>query len=133
MIDQKQVFSSNLHDILVQKAIARTDLSKSTGIPYSTITNWLGRKTYPRTGALKKVADFLGCEPYELTTPHPPLKADGENVDEKANKNLRAFALADKIRKLNTADIDKIEQIVNKMLDVESSIKSAVSHDKINN
>ena len=131
MSSQKQVFSSNLLYIMHKKSITRTQLSDKTGIPYTTITNWIKCETYPRAKALNKLADYLQCEPYELISPKPSLESGDQSQQE--DKGLKILNLTAKMRKLSTNNIDKIGEIVDKMLDVESSIKSAVSNDKSNN
>lgn len=131
MLSQKQVFSSNLLYIMRKKSITRNQLSDQTGIPYSTITNWLKCKTYPRTKALNKLAGYLQCDPYELINPKPALESSDRSQQE--DKGLKILSITAKMRKLSTADIDKIGEIVDKMLTVESSIRNAVSDNKINN
>lgn len=131
MSSQKQVFSSNLLYIMHKKSITRTQLSDKTGIPYTTITNWIKCETYPRAKALNKLAAYLQCEPYELISPKPSLESSDQSQQE--DKGLKILDITAKMRKLSTSDVDKIGEIVNKMLDVESSIKSVISDDKVNN
>ena len=131
MLNQKQVFSSNLLYIMHKKSITRTQLSDQTGIPYTTLTNWIKCETYPREKALTKLAAYLHCKPYELISPKAALESSDQSQQE--DKGLKILSITAKMRKLSTADIDKIGEIVDKMLAVESSIKSAVSNDKINN
>ena len=131
MSSQKQIFSSNLLYIMHKKSITRNQLSDGTGIPYTTITNWIKCETYPRTKALNKLANYLQCEPYELISPKPSLESGDQSQQE--DKGLKILNITAKMRKLSTSDVAKIGEIVNKMLDVESSIKSAVSNDKTDN
>ena len=131
MSSQKQIFSSNLLYIMHKKSITRTQLSDKTGIPYTTITNWIKCETYPRTKALNKLAAYLQCEPYELISPNSALESSDQSQQEDAG--LKILDITAKMRKLSTSDVDKIGEIVDKMLDVEGAIKSAVSDDKVNN
>ena len=131
MLNQKQIFSSNLLYIMHKKSITRNQLSDGTGIPYTTITNWIKCETYPRMKALNKLADYLQCEPYELISPKPYLESSDQSQQE--DKGLKILNLTAKMRKLSTNNIDKLGEIVDKMLDVEGAIKSAVSDDKSNN
>ena len=131
MSSQKQIFSSNLLYIMHKKSITRNQLSDGTGIPYTTITNWIKCETYPRTKALNKLANYLQCEPYELISPKPSLESGDQSQQE--DKGLKILNITAKMRKLSTSDVDKIGEIVDKMLDVEGAIKSAVSNDKTDN
>lgn len=131
MLNQKQIFSSNLLYIMHKKSITRTQLSDGTGIPYTTIANWLKCETYPRAKALNKLAAYLQCEPYELISPNSALESSDQSQQEDAG--LKILDITAKMRKLSTSDVDKIGEIVDKMLDVEGAINSAVSNDKVNN
>ena len=131
MSSQKQIFSSNLLYIMHKKSITRNQLSDSTDIPYTTIANWLKCETYPRAKALNKLAAYLQCEPYELISPNSALESSDQSQQEDAG--LKILDITAKMRKLSTSDVDKICEIVDKMLDVEGAIKSAVSDDKSNN
>lgn len=131
MSSQKQIFSSNLLYIMHKKSITRNQLSDKTGIPYTTIANWLKCETYPRAKALNKLAAYLQCEPYELISPRPSLESGDQSQQEDAG--LKILDITAKMRKLSTNNIDKIGEIVDKMLDVEGAIKRAVSDDKSNN
>lgn len=131
MSSQKQIFSSNLLYIMHKKSITRTQLSDETGIPYTTITNWIKCETYPRTKALNKLANYLQCEPYELISPKPSLESSDQSQQEDAG--LKILDITAKMRRLSTSDVDEIGEIVDKMLDVEGAIKRAVSNDKSNN
>ena len=87
MSSQKQIFSSNLLYIMHKKSITRNQLSDGTGIPYTTITNWIKCETYPRTKALNKLANYLQCEPYELISPN----FGGLKIRSLTSENLQTF------------------------------------------
>lgn len=131
MSSQKQIFSSNLLYIMHKKSITRNQLSDGTGIPYTTIANWIKCETYPRAKALNKLAAYLQCEPYELISPKPSLESSDQSQQE--DEGLKILDITAKMRKLSTSDVDKIGEIVDKMLDVEGAIKSAVSDNEANN
>lgn len=134
-MDRYKTFSDNLQYLMGKKSISRNQLSDATGIPYTTLTSWIKCKSYPRPENLDQLAKFFKSPAYELTEPRSAsLQAKTVNTAQQiAGKSIAFWELMNTIDKLNGEDQAKLSQIAQKMLAVESSIKSAVSDDKINN
>lgn len=134
-MDRYKTFSDNLQYFMGKKSISRNQLSDSTGIPYTTLTSWIKCKSYPRPENLDQLAKFFKRPAYELTEPRSAsLQAKTVNTAQQiAGKSVAFWELMNTIDMLNSEDQEKLNQIAHKMLDVESSIKSAVSDDNINN
>lgn len=134
-MDRYKTFSDNLQYLMGKKSISRNQLSDSTGIPYTTLTSWIKCKSYPRPENLEQLAKFFKRPAYELTEPRSAsLQAKTVNTAQQiAGKPIAFWELMNTIDKLNSEDQEKLSQIAHKMLDVESSIKSAVSDDEANN
>ena len=61
-LGDKQVFARNLKKELDNSGKTRYEVCKATGIRYSTMTDWLNEKTYPRFSRVEKLADYFGIE-----------------------------------------------------------------------
>ena len=98
-------------------------------------TSWIKCKSYPRPENLEQLAKFFKRPAYELTEPRSAsLQAKTVNTAQQiAGKSVAFWELMNTIDQLNSEDQEKLNQIAHKMLDVESSIKSAVSDDEVNN
>lgn len=134
-MDRYQIFSNNLQYLMHKKSISRTQLSDSTGIPYSTIVSWIKCKSYPRPESLGELVKFFKRPAYELTEPRQAsLQAKTVSTSQQiAGKSIAFWELMNAINHLNREDQAKLSEIAHKMLAVESSIKSAVSADEVNN
>ena len=134
-MDRYETFSDNLQYLMNKKSISRNQLSDTTGIPYTTLTSWIKCKSYPRPENLEQLAKFFKRPAYELTEPRSAsLQAKTINTaQEIAGKSVSFWELMNTIDQLSAEDQAKLSQIARKMLDVESSIKSAVSNDNVNN
>lgn len=134
-MDRYKTFSDNLQYLMGKKSISRNQLSDATNIPYTTLTSWIKCKSYPRPENLEQLAKFFKRPAYELTEPRDAsLQAKTVSTAQQiAGKPIAFWELMNTIDKLSAEDQAKLSQIAHKMLDVESSIKSVVLDDKINN
>lgn len=134
-MDRYKTFSNNLQYLMHKKSISRTQLSDSTGIPYSTIVSWIKCKSYPRPESLDQLAKFFKRPAYELTEPRQAsLQSKTITTSQQiAGKSIAFWELMNAIDSLSSEDQAKLSEIAHKMLAVESSIKSAVSADEVNN
>lgn len=134
-MNRYETFSDNLKYLMNKKSISRNQLSDATGIPYTTLTSWIKCKSYPRPENLDQLAKFFKRPAYELTEPRDAsLQAKTVNTAQQiAGKSVAFWELMNTIDKLSAEDQAKLSQVAHKMLAVESSIKNAVSNDKVNN
>ena len=58
--------TQNIFEIMRNKCITLTQLSKSTGIPVSTISSWKQRNSCPASNKLPIIAECLGVELSDL-------------------------------------------------------------------
>lgn len=92
-------FAENLLNLLEQKNLKKSDLSKSIGLPDQTVRNWFGRESIPAADVCFKVAKYLGVTMEYLIT--------GESEEPKAFDPLIA-----KIQKLTPEQKEDIEDLV---------------------
>lgn len=108
--DAKVQFAMNLADYMTSRGVTRNDLSRATGIPYTTISNWLQAARFPRPEQLDKIAKFLQVSRADLLD-------DGLDEYEKTYRaNQRAasrkrelmFALWDGAEKMDEEDLEDV-------------------------
>lgn len=58
-VDKKLLFAMNLQDYMTISGKTRSDLSTDLQIPYSTLSEWLQAKKYPRMESLYKLAEYF--------------------------------------------------------------------------
>ena len=59
-IGNKEVFSKNLKYYIERSGKDRRELSKIWGFPYSTVTEWINGKKYPRIDRIEIMANYFG-------------------------------------------------------------------------
>ncbi len=65
-IGNKEIMAKNLKNYLKIKGKNRTEICSDLGLPYSTFTEWLNGKKYPRIDNIEKLANYFGIEKSDL-------------------------------------------------------------------
>jgi len=82
-LGNKKIFAKNLASFMDQKGIDRQQLATDLGFPYTTITDWLKGKTYPRIDKIEMMARYFRCEKSDLIENHdlnPDIMTANESV-----------------------------------------------------
>ena len=69
-IGNKQIFAQNLSDYMAKKNIDRYDLCDALDLKYSTLSEWLSAKKYPRIDKIEKLAGYFGVPKSALIEKH---------------------------------------------------------------
>lgn len=59
-IGNKEILSRNLKHYIEKSGKDRRELSEIWGFPYSTVTDWINGKKYPRIDRIEIMADYFG-------------------------------------------------------------------------
>ena len=93
-LGNKAIMAKNLKYYIEQSGKDRRELAETWGFPYSTVTEWINGKKYPRIDRIEIMADYFGI-----------LKSD--LIEEKTEKPVTEDGLTENQRKL----IDFAEQL----------------------
>ena len=91
-IGNKETMSKNLKYYIERSGKDRRELAEIWGFPYSTITEWINGKKYPRIDRIEVMADYFGI-----------LKSDliEEKTEEHKEMQKKNDILSDIILKMN--------------------------------
>lgn len=90
-LENKEIFARNLQRYMDERGLSRIELSQAIDVPYSTLSEWLTAKKYPRIDKIEKLAFAFGIEKSDLIEDKPML-------DENYYHDPEAAALADMIK-----------------------------------
>ena len=76
-LGNKKTMSNNLKRYLRINKVSRTQLSESLGISYSTISDWVNGKSYPRIDKIELMANYFGINKSDLVED----KANQKEID----------------------------------------------------
>ena len=86
-IGNKEIMAKNLKYYIERSGKDRRELSEIWGFPYSTVTEWINGKKYPRIDRIEVMADYFGILKSDLIedkkgTPSPGITklTEGEQV-----------------------------------------------------
>ena len=87
-MDNKDIFASNLKKYMNLSKKTRNDISKTLGISYFTVSDWVNGKKYPRMDKVEMLANYFGIQMSDLIeenfdsqkTPPKEQLTEGEQV-----------------------------------------------------
>ena len=82
--DNKNIFATNLNNLMRREHKNRKDLSDALGISYFTITAWVNGTKYPRMDKVEMLANYFGVLKSDLIE-------DRGNTDSISPVNLQLF------------------------------------------
>lgn len=114
-IGNKEILSKNLKYYIERSGKDRRELAETWGFPYSTVTDWINGKKYPRIDRIEVMADYFGILKSDLIEEKLPEEKEKSTViDDGLSKDLKEL-----IDHLKTLPEDKILML----LQVAKSIK----------
>jgi len=69
-IGNKEIMAKNLRFYIERSGKERKELAKAWGFPYSTVSEWLTGKKYPRIDRIEIMADYFGIQKSDLIEEH---------------------------------------------------------------
>ena len=104
-IGNKEVMSKNLKHYVEQSGKDRRELAEIWGFPYSTVTEWINGKKYPRIDRIEVMADYFGILKSDLIEDKHQQPAQSE-------LSARKQAFMRKVEGMTDAQLERLEQIL---------------------
>lgn len=102
-IGNKEVFARNLKYYIVKSGKDRRELAKIWGFPYSTVSEWVNAKKYPRIDRIEIMAEYFGILKSDLIE----SKTDEQREEEELNREL-----VDMLTDLNVEEVRRVLDFV---------------------
>ena len=82
MDNSKTILAKNIRYLMEQKQKTRTELCEALGVKYTTLSDWVNGKTYPRIDKIERMAAYFGVEKSALLEDrnHLPLFKSSKGV-----------------------------------------------------
>ena len=65
-LGNKQVMAKNIQKRMDERGIDRNELCRVMSVPYSTVSDWLNARKYPRIDKIEMMANYFGISKSDL-------------------------------------------------------------------
>lgn len=106
----KEIFGSNLRNLLYVRGKKQADLAKFTGATSATVSYWCNGEAMPRAATIDKICLFLNCSVEDLTVDHTKTAeyAPEDIMAEQLQERPRLMRLMMYAMKLSDEELDDL-------------------------
>lgn len=119
-LGNKEIMAKNIKRLMEQRGKDRNDVCKDLGFKYTTFTDWINAKTYPRIDKIETMANYFGVTKADLV--EEPTENDSYYINDDARElaqflfeNPEYKVLFDASRKVKKSDIEFVKQMIDRM------------------
>lgn len=110
-VGNKDVLAKNLKKYIAKSGKDRRTIAEDLGFPYSTLTDWVNGKKYPRINNVEKLAEYFGVSKSDLIEDFEEIKKDNDRLTTIIVKLRMRKELLDVVEKLLSLDKAKLESL----------------------
>ena len=126
-LGNKDVFAKNLKKYMQLNGKTRNEVCQALGLKYTTFTDWVNGKKYPRMDKIEMLANYFGIKKSDLIEDNDSFLielVEDSNKDERLlayERNIAITNLLSEIKEMNTSDINRLTAMA-KILRGESDV-----------
>ena len=128
MLGNKKVMGMNIQRNIDRMGITRKDFAKAIGVPYSSLTDWINGKSYPRIDKIEMMARYFGVQKSDLVEDPTIVPTGGQSEPYYVDAETRRLAqelhddpelsvMLDAYRNLSPRDAKLVMEMVRRMQD----------------
>ena len=114
-IGNKEVLAKNLKKHILKSGKDRSEIAKELGFPYSTLTDWVNGKKYPRINNIEKLATYFNVSKSDLIEDFEEIKKDNDALSTiivKLRMNKELLEVVEKLVSLDKAKLDSLGRLL---------------------
>jgi transcriptional regulator with XRE-family HTH domain len=114
-LDSNEVFASNLKKYIAMSGKDRKLIAEELEFPYSTLTDWVNARKYPRISNIEKLAEYFGVTKSELIEDLEKKKKDNDilsTIIVKLRTNKDMLDVVEKIMSLDKARLESLKRLL---------------------
>lgn len=104
-IGNKKIFSGNLKFYMQKFDKTRKDICDDLGFKYTTFSDWVNGKKYPRIDKIEMLANYFGIEKSDLIEDKSKAQAESSGLTEKDEKDIAKTMKKLKSQLMNETDL----------------------------
>lgn len=114
-LGNKDVFAKNLKKYIAKCGKDRGDIATDLGLPYSTVTDWINGKKYPRINNIEKLAMYFDVSKSDLIEDFEEIKKDNDRLATiivKLRMNTELLNVVEKLVSLDKAKLESLSRLL---------------------
>ena len=114
-LDNKEIFSRNLKRQMIRTGKDRKQVAEDLEFPYSTLTEWINGKKYPRIDRIEKLAEYFNVSKLDLIEDLEDIKKDNDrltNIIVKLRTNKELVDVVERLVSLDKAQLNSLSKLL---------------------
>ena len=114
-VENKDVLSKNLKKYISKSGKDRSQIAEDLELSYSTLTDWINGKKYPRINNVEKLATYFGVSKSELIEDFEETKKDNDRLATiivKLRMNKELLNVVEKLLSLDKAKLESLSRLL---------------------
>lgn len=114
-IGNKEVLAKNLKQFIAKSGKDRTTIAADLGLSYSTLTDWINGKKYPRINSIEKLAVYFGVSKSDLIEDFEEKRKDNDTlamIIVKLRMNKELLNVVEKLLSLDKAKLESLSRLL---------------------
>lgn len=114
-VANKDVLSKNLKKYIAKSGKDRTQIAEDLDMSYSTLTDWVNGKKYPRINNIEKLAIYFNVSKSDLIEDFEEIKKDNDalaTIIVKLRMNKELLEVVEKLVSLDKAKLESLSRLL---------------------
>lgn len=114
-LGNKEVLAKNLKKYIAMCGKDRREIANALEIPYSTLTEWVNARKYPRIDKIEKMAEYFGISKSDMIEDFEAKQKDNETIAKiivKIRMDEDLLDIVDKVISLDKAKINSLKNLL---------------------
>lgn len=116
-IGNRDIFSKNLRYYIEKSGKDRRELADIWGFPYSTVTEWINGKKYPRIDRIEVMAEYFGVLKSDLIEEKMTEEKEKDNeaiadIIVRLRTDKKFYLSVEALHKLDSEQLDSLTQML---------------------
>lgn len=111
----KETLAKNLKMYIAKSGKDRSTIAEDLGFPYSTMTDWVNGKKYPRINNIEKLAAYFNVSKSELIEDFEEIKKDNDRLATiviKLRTNKELLYVVDRLLSLDKTKLESLKGLL---------------------
>ena len=114
-LGNRSILAKNLKKYIAKSGKDRGEIAEELNLSYSTLTDWINGKKYPRINNIEKLATYFNVSKSELIEDFEEIKKDNDSLATiivKLRMNKELLEVVEKLVSLDKAKLESLSRLL---------------------